>query len=730
MFKPRFTRASIAHPRAVIGGWLLLAVILAPLAVLMPHALQAGGFSDERGDAARGESLAREHFGDPRTTAAIVIDARGGQVDDSTIERVARAAAGVAGVETTVDYRDLPALRSQDASTAVVIANFRTGNTATQNAIPELRERARDAVGTARVAVHVTGQAALDYDLNIASERDAVHAELIAFPLLVVVLLLVYRAVGATLITLLIAGISLGVARAAGFLLGQWLDISNLYTTGVSLIGLAVAVDYSLFIIKRFREHLDAGLTPAEAATVASRTAGHAVRFGGMAVIVALAALYLARNMVFSSIATAGIIVTLTAIALTTTFLPAVLTLLGRRTFWLPLPSRRTRDRGDAAVSWAIRWRLPILAVLVAALQLLAVPLLGLTLQVPVASASILPPGTDSRAGLEALNSKLDSEALFPLQVIVSGSSPQGVLAHAASVAETAAANPLVARADGPGEGTAEQAAQLALSGELRQQGTVVAAQDGTTTLARVLVVSRHAPDSDQTHELVDQLRAASSAPGVTTVVTGATAIGSDFDAMVTTSIPWIVLSVVVLTIALLGLAFRSVWIPILALGLNGLVVGASLGFLTALWKVVTDENINSVTPIVMFAIMFGLSMDYMVVMASRMKEAYVEYGDHDRAITEGGRRTAGLVTSAAVIMIAVFLSFLVAEISIVRQLGIGLAVAVFLDAAIIRPFLMPATLSLAGPRIWGRTAAAPDPVAPDAQPNGEPELESSGSSR
>ena len=158
----------------------------------------------------------------------------------------------------------------------------------------------------------------------------------------------------------------------------------------------------------------------------------------------------------------------------------------------------------------------------------------------------------------------------------------------------------------------------------------------------------------------------------------------------------------VLISLALLGWAFRSWRLPILAVALNGLVVSAAMGLLSFIWKAVTGDSINSVTPIVIFAIVFGLSMDYMVLMASRMKEEFVKTARHRHAIALGIAKTSRLVIFAAIIMIGVFLSFMVAEISIVREIGLGLAMAVAMDALIVRPLLLPSVLTLIGPSVWG----------------------------
>jgi len=227
-------------------------------------------------------------------------------------------------------------------------------------------------------------------------------------------------------------------------------------------------------------------------------------------------------------------------------------------------------------------------------------------------------------------------------------------------------------------------------------------------TITQVVITPRDEPDSDATHQLVKDLRRdlpGLAAPGVDVDVAGATAQGVDFDNVVLHAAPVIVGVVALATFVILALAFGSLLLPLLALLFNGMVVGGSLGALTLIFQDGFGRSINSVTPLLLFAVMFGLSMDYMVIMISRIREARFGGLTHGEAVRHGLRQTAGLVNGAAVIMVAVFLSFLTAKISIVAELGTGLAIAVMLDALIIRLMVMPTTLLLIGPRVWGRTA-------------------------
>jgi RND superfamily putative drug exporter len=719
------TRLSTARPWVVIVGWLVLVGLSLPLALMLPSQLKAGGFSDPRGESAKASALLSEAFDEAPNTLQVVL--WGERVTDA-VPAAAAAAGGLPQVRAVRDYRADTALLSADGHTTLLSLDIDADGTTTQNLVSQLRDRLRRALPSA-VASHVTGAPALDYDLNVQSKTDAGLAEVIAFPLLLVILLLVFRSVAAMLVPLVLAGLALVVTQALGYLVSKVTDLSILFTNGVSLIGLAVAVDYSLFVIKRYREELD-GPESARALPTAMRTAGNAVLFSALAVVVALSALFIPRAMVFTSIGLAGVLVTLVALMMSLTLLPAVLKVLGPKISWGLIRRRRERggrDVGIVLVRQKSRARSAvILCALLAVFGLLAFPATQITLQVPVASARILPEGADSRRGIEALRDGIGTQALFPVQVVLSGRDREVLLSslhQAVRVSERIAGGQvqslyqlapdetsLTALIDGSTDVDPQVATALgrlwATHGELR--------------VTRIVVLTTNDPDSSAAHDLVTDLRKqlrGTVGSGVAVGVTGATASGSDFDQVVIRSAPKILGGVSLATFVLLLVAFGSWRLPLVALALNLVVVAGSLGMLTTLSEQVLGQPINSVTPILLFAIMFGLSMDYMVIMISRMREHFLVTRQHEAAVTVGLQRTAGLVNGAATIMVAVFLSFATAKISIVRELGFGLATAVILDALVVRRVLMPALLHLLSPAVWGRippcgpTAAGTDHI-------------------
>ncbi|SCL17027.1 putative drug exporter of the RND superfamily [Micromonospora pallida] len=728
-------RFSIARPKTVIAIWIVLAAICVPLMIALTGALKAGGFDNPRGEAAAGQKVIERSFNEAPESLQVVLTKPDGDVTADLAEatRVAEETPHVASVQ---DYRQDPKWLSADRHTTFLQLGFRIDKSTIQHEIDGLRERMTEAMRDRGVQVRVTGAQALDYDLSVQSEKDAVTAEMIAFPLLIVVLLVVFRSVGAMLLPIVVAGLALVVASAIGYLITFMTDLSTLYTNAVSLIGIAVAVDYSLFIIKRYRDELVAGDTYVPALRTAMRTAGHAVLFSGLAVVVALLALFIPRIMVFSSMAIAGVVVTLVALAMSMTLLPAALTVMGRRINWLslkPRAARTTQGSGPGLLTRLQRKPALTLAVLVAIFGVMAWPMSDIRLQSPVASATILPEETDSRQGIERLQAALEFRNLFPVQIVVSApesTSPATLLDAVRKVNETVREQQGIDTVtDVTSIGLPAEAVTAAVDGqsaalppEAKAGFDQLWGADGDRRVSRVVVIPSSDPDSDAAHDLIHDLRdelPGAVPDGVRVQVTGATATGVDFDEVLINTLPAILIAVALITIALLARAFRSWLLPLLALALNALVVAASLGLLTTISQNWLDQRIDSTTPALVFAIMFGLSMDYMVIMISRMREHYVEHGDHHAAVTGGLRDTAGLVNGAALIMVAVFASFLVAKVSVVQQLGLGLGIAVILDAVVIRLLVMPAALNLIGPRVWGRAAqrATGGERSPDAEP-------------
>ena len=706
-------------PRLVLTAWVILVAVAAALALQLDGALSGGGFTAPRAEALVTQAGIERDFGDAPNQVVVVLDGDDAispaAIDETTALLTDHGAVSV----TTPGQR--PDYASADGRTVVITAGFDGDNTVAQNLTPDLQEGVSDLADG--VDGYVTGQPALDYQLNAHSKEDALRAELIVFPVLIVVLLIVFRSVAAAVVPLLIAGSSLAIALGVGYLIARETDVSNLYSNIVSMIGLAVSVDYSLFIVKRFREELSHGRSVRDAVDVAMARAGHSVLFSGAAVIVALAALLVPRVMAFTSIALGGMIVTAVALVLTHTVLPSLLILLGRRIDWgrVPLPSRRPRRASGSTAAdststgTGMRGRpsptraMSAVVALVGVVGLLAVssPALGLSLQSPVASATVLPEDDPARIGLDVAAARIGVDDLFPLQVVIGADDASELVDDVATASRLLQEHADVASVTSVTTSGIDPALLPALlsSDEAPAELGALWAEGSAGTVARLLVTTDDGPDSVEAHDLVREIRDElpdELGSSSTVAVAGATAQGLDFDETLVDSLPTIAVLVFVATFLLLIVAFRSVTLSLLALAFNALVVGASLGALTLVQSLTSDVPLNSVTPVLLFAVMFGLSMDYMVIIIARIAETYEHGAVFGSAVTDGLRATRPMINSAALIMIVVFLAFMTGQISIVREIGLGLAIAVALDAVVIRTIVLPSVLRAIGPGVFG----------------------------
>lgn len=723
------TRALRRHPRLVIGVWVALAAVSIPFALQLTPALKAGGFTNPRGSAAKAAGTLAHAFGDDTNALYIVLNDSQSDVRDA-IPAALPAIQGVRGLREVRTYEVNPQWLSRDHHTTLVEASLNVTETAAVNEVGSLRARLDNALHGHGATAEVTGSPALDHDLNVQSQRDVERAEMLAFPVLLVVLLLVFQSIAAVAVSLSIAVIAIVMTDAIGYVVASVAGVSNLFSNSVTMIGLAVGVDYGLFILKRFREERAAGESVEGAVDRAMASAGRSVMLSGFAVLIALSMLLIPRVMVLSSIALGAGVVTCIALALVMTFLPAVLQLGGGRLsqptprLRLRLPERLRRDGFETRLRRLYRKPGVLLVLVAIGTAALVYPLAGLRLQVPVASASILPANDPARAAVERLQHDLGTRNLFPIEIVLTapGSVQAPQLVRAASrVAAAAKADPRVAGVLSVADAAPPPVLSRALAGsrnavpaQLRAALSAVWASEGGQTITRVIVTPAQGPDTVATHQLVASLRAQLPGlvePNISVGVTGATAQGADFDRALISAFPLIVAAIAVLMLVLLSLAFGSFTLPLIALGLNAVVVTVTMGVLVRLFQPGHDQSINSVTPVLLFAVTFGLSMDYMVIMLSRIREFYRGGAAHSEAVIAGVGRIAMMVNGAAAIMVAVFVSFATAQISIVRELGVGLAVAIVLDAVVIRLIVMPAALLLLGPRVWGRSARRDEPV-------------------
>jgi RND superfamily putative drug exporter len=552
-------------------------------------------------------------------------------------------------------------------------------------------------------AAHADGlQVELGGELVRFSERpETGPAELIGIAAAVIILLMAFGSVIAGGMPIGLALFGLATGFSAVTIVAAFMDIATVAPILASMIGLGVGIDYALFVITRHRQHLTEGMTVEEAAARANATAGQAVVFAGGTVVIAICGLALAGIPFIASMGYAAAIVVAIMVLATVTLLPALLGFAGMKLATSSLPwakkreAREARERTagvESSGGWQ-RWgnhvaRHPWIYVLAstAVLLLLAVPLFSMRLG-------------QTDAGTNAH----DTTSRKAYDLVTEGFGP-------------GMNGPLLLTSALTGDATRDTAALKTIVDSLRADPDVLFAADPMVNAAGdaavVTVIPKSAPQSEATGELVHRIRhdIVPGAPHITTYVGGITATFIDLSDRVSQRMPWFIGSIVGMSFLLLVLVFRSILVPLKAAILNLLSIGAAYGVVVAVFQwgwgknLIGLENtvpIVSFVPMFMFAILFGLSMDYEVFLLSRIREEYLHTGDNTKSVTTGIASTARVIASAALIMISVFFGFVLGTDPIVKMMGVGLAVAVFLDATIVRVVLVPASMKLMGHANW-----------------------------
>ena len=518
------------------------------------------------------------------------------------------------------------------------------------------------------------------------TEQGLQRAELLSSPVILIVLLVLFGAVVAMLVPAALGALSVLITFALVYLVASHTEVSVYATTMVTMIGIGVAVDYSMFILARFREELLAGAATDRAVATAMATSGTAVAFSGMTVIVSLASIWIVPVRAVQSMALAAIMVVAVAVLAAMTLLPAVLTLLGPRINALRIPGRRERPGREGF--W-MRWtrgvmRRPLLAALGAATLLIVLSLPAFSMVTANRSLEQLPPSTDVRVG----------NAILTRQITGPGQGREGAL----TILVRPRTPPAPARPRWP-RGCAPGWPAIPWS----RAATVEPAGPSAIVVGQLRVD----PESSQAVDvLVPRVR---SWVGDRGLVSGLSAFNHDLNTEVGNDL-WKVMALVLgLSYLVLLMLLRSVLLPLKAVVMNLLSIGAAYGVIVAVfqwgWFDWTGYHslghINTLNPALMLAITFGLAMDYEVFLLSRIRERYEATGDNPRAVAEGLASSARIITSAATIMTVVFASFVLTGVPAIKEIGLGLAVAIAVDATITRLVLVPATMRLLGQWNW-----------------------------
>jgi putative drug exporter of the RND superfamily len=697
-------RLVVRRTKLVLFGSLVVFIVTAILGGGVFTMLSSGGFDDPRSDSSRVTRLLEDEFGAGPPNLILVVTA-------SDLDSPEAATAGAAlttdlaateRVGQVVSYwqPDPPSsLRSGDGRSALILARI----TGAEEDVNTTVRKVRDELGGDRngLTVEIGGQAAIGEAIGTGLAEDLTLAELIAVPLTLLLLLLVFRGVVAAVLPIVVGGAATFGAFFVLWAIAQFTDVSVFSISLVTALGLGLAIDYSLLMVSRFREELGAGRDVDEATIRTVESAGRTVLFSGVTVAVALLALVAFPIYFLRSFAYAGVGVVLVAVLTAVITLPALLALLGHRiNSWRVL--RAGGDGGSrrwAAIAERVTRRPGLVTVAVmGVLLVLSLPFLNVQFGNP--DARVLPADVAARTATEKAQRDFGNAAeAFP--VVISGS-PAQLDTYLADVSRLDNVSQVVS-----GRGTWADGQRV--SGPTGQSQRYVGGSGEWFE-----VVPSVTPVSPEAEELVKGLRALD--PPFNALVGGSAAQLVDTKEAIFSVAPWAGLWIAVATFVLLFLMFGSFLVPLKAIALNVLNLTAVLGImvwifqegnLSGLLDFTATGYTDTAMPLLMFAVAFGLSMDYEVFLLARMKEEYDHTGDNHRAIVDGIARTGPIVTAAALVLSITFLAFVVSGITFMKMFGLGLGIAVLIDAFIVRATLVPALMQFAGRANWWAPAWA-----------------------
>src|SRR3954454_56407 len=708
----RWTSYVIAHRRRVLAVWLVL-FALGGFAAANLGGLLTNRFSVPGADSERGLELLRDRMGD-RSDGAFTLVAAG---VDGAAERAAVAAAAARAARTVPGGKAGPPLPAAPHVVYLQIATPLENQDAARRT-PELRQ----AIGVVPgVTTYLSGYPAINRDTQSIFSEDLTRGESLAIPIALLVMLFMFGTLGGIVVPVLFAAMTIPTTLGFVWIFAHTMDMAIYVTNIVALIGLAIAVDYSMLVVFRFREELARQDDVHAALRTTMATAGRATLFSGMVVAVGLALLVFMPLPFMRSMGVGGLLVPLVSIAASTTLLPALLATLGRGVNrWRVIPQRilDRRAASDETGAWhrlaTSIMRRPLLYFTAAGGLMLALAVPALSLALTGGDNRGVPLTTESTRGLHVLQTTLGPGALAPHQIAVDTGRPGGAADPAVRAAEARLVAAL--RRDREVVDQTVVAPVLGPAARARQANLL----DKTGRIVQIRAAGRTDAGTQAAIDLVERIRtrhvpAARFPAGSDVLLTGAPAFGVDFVDKAYGAFPWLLLAVLLVSYLLLPRAFRSVVLPAKAVIMNLLSVSAAYGVLVLAFQhgwgepfgLERSAQIDGWIPIFLFAVLFGLSMDYEVFLLSRMREEWDRRHDNEAAVAYGLEHTGRIITAAAIIMIAAFGGFLAGSFVGLQEFGLGLSAAVLLDATVVRAVLVPATMKLLGNWNW----FLPEPV-------------------
>jgi uncharacterized membrane protein YdfJ with MMPL/SSD domain len=692
----RLIRTMLRYRWAVVAGWLaIFAVSLVAMSGLAD--LLTNRFTLPGTETAKAEDILEEHFGQKTTGSFLVVaKTKPGQAQ-AVVPEIRKAARRAAAELPTAHVASVQAV-SNSVVSATIVSNLEPADA------KGYTDDMREAVGTIPGAeVYVSGQAAIEHDLDPVFAEDLKVGELyVAIPIALLILVFVFGSL-AFLLPFLFAAAAIPATLGIIWIFANFMELTTYLQNLVMLIGFGIAIDYSLLVVYRYREELRSGRSKEDAIVRTMQTAGRTVVFSGTAVGIGLALMLFMPLPFMRGFGIGGLIIPLVSVLCALTLLPVLLYFLGKPLDRVRLIPRRVAERREAETNFWRRlahaiMRRPVVFAAGATAALLALATPALALELGPGSNKGIPQNLEGVRGLNIITEAVGEGAIAPTAIVVDTGRPGGardpeVEAAVQRLEERLKADPEVA---------------AVRFGERRQF------VDRTARYLNIEVVGKSEYGEPPALDFVDRLRdhiipAAGFPHGVEVYAGGGPPGGVDFLDLTYGAFPWLVLAVLVLTYFVLLRAFRSLLLPLKAIILNLLSIGAAYGLLTLFFKfgpaeavgLIGFDQIEGWIPVFIFAMVFGLSMDYEVFLVSRMREEWDAGKPNDEAVADGLAKTGRIVTAAGLIMFAAFMGFVAGSIVGLQQFGFGLAMAVLLDVTIVRALLVPSVMELFGRWNW-----------------------------
>ncbi|MFD8102250.1 MMPL family transporter [Nocardia fluminea] len=698
-----FTRR---RSRWVLGVFAVLAVVLGALGATLFERVEGGGYTDSGSESSRALEVLRTEFGQAPPNLLLLVETESSVEDPESTAAATALVANLqerAGVTEVMSYwtSHQPALRSVDGKQGLIVASVLGSEREIDERVTAISEELTGRQGS--LQVRAGGFAMLMHETVQQSKTDIAKGEAIAFPLTLIALLFVFGGLVAASLPLLVAIGTVLCTMGALWLLTLFTDLSVTATNVATLLGLGLAIDYSLLIVNRYRDELAEGRTPAGAVATTLRTAGRTVAFSALTVAVALAGLLFFPLLAIRSMGYAGIVVAVLAALVSLTALPAALLLIGTRIdkgqfgWWFlraprPAPGEGAWHKLATAV---MRKPISIGLAVTALLLLLGAPFLGVKLGFP--DERTLPESMNSRQVTEIVARDFGESDQHTLVAVL----PESAYSAAGldSIARDMSDLDNVRRVD-------------TATGSYAQGGLLLEPTAANSRFrvekAVYLSIVPTTGDSDALANLVEQVRAVQTPSEL--LVGGVAAANADSVAAIENALPWALGFVVIMMLIVLFALTGSVVLPVLAVILSALSLTATFGALVWIFQdghlsgvlgFTVTGDLSATVPVMLFAAAFGLAMDYQVFLLSRIREEYDRTGKNETAVALGLERVGRIVTAAAILISLVFLGFLASDITFMKAFGIGLPLAVIVDATLVRGFLLPAAMKVLGDANW-----------------------------